>query len=329
MTLRVFLPCVAALVLSLTPTRATAISEYITRIHATLTLEGPSAEDIIVVVDVAEHVTTDDRGSDFPSFSAFNGSASYDEATHTLTVIAETNGAANFAGGIPVAVASGMTRTRGTLGLINPSEDIGFFIDVRIQASFEYTGVLSHPAEFAETIFALDFAGSRLSGLPPDGTLVPPLRTSTEDPGFENGFDLVTSTAFLAVDETYSVLIPPGGSGFVIHDLGFLAQAGGAAASRVNGSTILALESLPEVPPVQSPEEFLDPDDDGVSIDEDRCPGTVIPEVVPTRRLGRNRWALSNRLGPSLMNHTSWTRSPWTSSRSRANWGAIRGKTYS
>ena len=232
MTLRVFLPCVAALVLSLTPTRATAISEYITRIHATLTLEGPSAEDVIVVLDVAEHVTTDDRGSDFPSFSAFNGSASYDDATHTLTVIAETNGAANFAGGIPVAVASGMTRTRGTLGLINPSEDIGFFIDVRIQASFEYTGVLSHPAEFAETIFALDFAGSRLSGLPPDGTLVPPLRTSTEDPGFENGFDLVTSTAFLAVDETYSVLIPPGGSGFVIHDLGFLAQAGGAAASR-------------------------------------------------------------------------------------------------
>lgn len=35
-----------------------------------------------------------------------------------------------------------------------------------------------------------------------------------------------------------------------------------------------------------------DQDEDGVSDDIDVCPGTVIPEAVPTHWLGRNRWAL-------------------------------------
>ena len=36
----------------------------------------------------------------------------------------------------------------------------------------------------------------------------------------------------------------------------------------------------------------LDEDGDGIPDAEDMCPGTVIPEAVPTMRLGVNRWAL-------------------------------------
>jgi hypothetical protein len=38
----------------------------------------------------------------------------------------------------------------------------------------------------------------------------------------------------------------------------------------------------------------LDEDNDGVSDAEDICPGTVIPEAVPTEHLGVNRFALTN-----------------------------------
>lgn len=40
--------------------------------------------------------------------------------------------------------------------------------------------------------------------------------------------------------------------------------------------------------------ELVDPDGDGDGVpdDLDVCPDTVIPERVPTRRLGVNRWAL-------------------------------------
>jgi hypothetical protein len=38
----------------------------------------------------------------------------------------------------------------------------------------------------------------------------------------------------------------------------------------------------------------LDTDGDGVHDDIDACPGTSIPESVPTQRLGTNRWALVN-----------------------------------
>jgi hypothetical protein len=37
---------------------------------------------------------------------------------------------------------------------------------------------------------------------------------------------------------------------------------------------------------------ILDSDDDGVPDGDDMCPATVIPESVPTVRLGTNRWAL-------------------------------------
>ncbi|MGB6992695.1 MAG: hypothetical protein WBG00_05635, partial [Thermoanaerobaculia bacterium] len=37
---------------------------------------------------------------------------------------------------------------------------------------------------------------------------------------------------------------------------------------------------------------FGDGDDDGVLDPVDVCPGTVIPESVPTKSLGTNRWAL-------------------------------------
>ena len=39
---------------------------------------------------------------------------------------------------------------------------------------------------------------------------------------------------------------------------------------------------------------FGDSDDDGVFNIADMCPGTVIPEGVPTKRLKRNRWALTD-----------------------------------
>ena len=37
-----------------------------------------------------------------------------------------------------------------------------------------------------------------------------------------------------------------------------------------------------------------DNDRDSVTDDLDACPGTVIPEAVPTVRLGTNRWALAD-----------------------------------
>jgi len=37
---------------------------------------------------------------------------------------------------------------------------------------------------------------------------------------------------------------------------------------------------------------FADADGDGVLDDNDFCPGTMLPEAVPTKRLGTNRWAL-------------------------------------
>ena len=37
---------------------------------------------------------------------------------------------------------------------------------------------------------------------------------------------------------------------------------------------------------------IMDEDGDGVPDEDDLCPGTVIPESVPTRHLGVNRWAL-------------------------------------
>lgn len=40
-----------------------------------------------------------------------------------------------------------------------------------------------------------------------------------------------------------------------------------------------------------------DSDGDGVPDDVDDCPDTVIPESVPTRRLGRNRWFLDDPAG--------------------------------
>ena len=280
-----------ALVLLVAPLPAQAISGFAVTIHATMTLEGPVA-DIIAVLDVTEDVTDESSTTGFPSFTNSSGSVSYDPATHTLTVIARSNGAANFAGGIPQAVASAVSRVRGTLGLINPSQDIGFFLDIRVHATMEYAGSLSHPAEYAETLFDIQFAGNRLDGLPADGVLVPTERTSTLNPGLENGYDLVTTTEILGLEERYTVRIPPGGPGFEILDLGLFLQAGGAAASRVDGSTVLALEFLPEPPTVLSEPEFVDPDGDGVPIGTDLCPNTAIPESVPARELGHNRWAL-------------------------------------
>jgi hypothetical protein len=37
-----------------------------------------------------------------------------------------------------------------------------------------------------------------------------------------------------------------------------------------------------------------DSDGDGVIDELDNCPGTVIPELVPTRKLKNNRWALTD-----------------------------------
>jgi hypothetical protein len=42
---------------------------------------------------------------------------------------------------------------------------------------------------------------------------------------------------------------------------------------------------------------FKDEDHDGVPDAEDVCLGTVIPESVPTQRLGTNRWALVDEDG--------------------------------
>jgi hypothetical protein len=42
---------------------------------------------------------------------------------------------------------------------------------------------------------------------------------------------------------------------------------------------------------------LADSDFDGVPNSEDMCPGTTIPEGVPTQRLGTNRWALVDEDG--------------------------------
>jgi hypothetical protein len=273
------------------PGPAHAISQYVVSAHATLTLDAPVA-DLLAVLDVSDDVATEDGSTQLPSFSNSSGSVSYDPDTHTLTVIAASNGVANFAGGIPQAIGSGIVRAHGTIGLINPFADIGFLLEIRVHATFEYAGLLSHPAEWAETLFDLQFAGTPFAGLPEDGRLVVEERTSTADPGLENGFDLLTTTAFLGVEETYTVFIPPGGSTFDILDLGLFVQAGGSTASRVDGSTILALAYLPESPAALTEDEFVDADGDGVRTVDDLCPDTAVPESVPAVKLAPNHWAL-------------------------------------
>jgi hypothetical protein len=282
---------VGALACWMAPVPAHAISQYVVSVHATLTLEGPAA-DLITVLDVADHVAPESDSTGLPSFANSTGSVSWDPDTRTLTVIAQSNGAANFAGGIPQAIAYGISRVRGTIGLINPFQDIGFLLEVRVHATFEFAGLLSDPAEYAETVFDLQFAGTVFEGLPADGRLVTEDRTTTADPGLGNGFDLLTTTEFLGVEETYTIVIPPGGSGLDILDLGLFVQAGGATASRVDGTTVLALEYLPEAPAVLLEDQFVDADGDGVHIGDDRCPDTVVPESVPTARLVPRRWAL-------------------------------------
>jgi hypothetical protein len=289
---RRFLLALLVLGPQLVPSTALAIAEFSSRIHATIQLLGPVA-DIVQVLDVYQDLEDSPSTTGLPSFTNSSGSATWDPDTKTLTVIAEVNGAASYTGTPDPALVSDVARMVATLGIINPSQDIGWLLEVRVQAFIEDSGLVEEGlAEIARTFFDLQFAGSRLAGLPTDGQIVPTIRTSTRDPGLEAGYDLATTIAFLGLEEDFTVVIPPGGSGFEILDVGLFLQVGGAATSALSSSTSMPLEFLPEPPEVITAEQLLDPDGDGVRVDKDVCPDTVIPESVPTLRLGKNRWAL-------------------------------------
>ena len=289
---RRLLPVLLVLGFQLAPSTALATAEFSVRIHATIQLLGPVA-DIVHVLDVYQDFQDAPSTTGLPSFTNSSGSATWDPDTKTLTVVAEVSGAARYTGTPDAATASNAARMLATLGIINPFQDIGWLLEVRVQAFFEDSGLVElGPSELARTFFDLQFAGSRLGGIPTDGQIVPTIRTSTRDPGLEAGYDLATTIAFLGLEEDFTLVIPPGGDGFEILDVGLFAQAGGNAVSFLSSSSSMPLEFLPEPPEVITAQQLLDPDGDGVRVDQDVCPGTVVPESAPTLRLGKNRWAL-------------------------------------
>lgn len=242
---------------------AYAISTFSTRVVIQLIIEGGPVPEIIQVVDLTESDLSEAGDTGFPSFTNIEKSAEYDPDTRTLTVEILTNGAANYAGGIDRAIANAMGRVAGSLGLVNPSE-FGFFLDVRVTGYIEVAGWLSNLAEYAETFYSIQVVGDLLEGIPEDGELLPGEWISTRDDPPLGSYDFIIDTTFLGIDETFSVLIPPSVSvesgsdvTFRIYSLGVFGHAGGAAASHVFGSTIVAIEDddLPERPEEVSPEE--------------------------------------------------------------------------
>jgi predicted extracellular nuclease len=118
--------------------------------------------------------------------------------------------------------------------------------------------------------------------------------------------DLENRVLGIQAAERYSFIF--GGSGQVLDhaltSVGLAAEVAGAEYGRGNADAAVDLINddgsvEPANLPLRSSDHdglvvyvTKDEDADGVPNDDDACPGTVIPESVPTLRLGTNRWAL-------------------------------------
>jgi endonuclease/exonuclease/phosphatase family metal-dependent hydrolase len=123
--------------------------------------------------------------------------------------------------------------------------------------------------------------------------------------------DLTNLVPLLAPDQRYSFIFE-GNSQALDHALVSQAlgiEVSGAEFGRGNADAPLDLGNddgsvIPANLPLRASDHdgmvvFIDKDEDadGVPNDNDVCPGTVIPEGVPTVRLGVNRWALTDEDG--------------------------------
>ena len=79
------------------------------------------------------------------------------------------------------------------------------------------------------------------------------LHVKTTETGSGTGYDLTTSLVLLGVEQTYTLLVPPserpGSDDSRIFGLGLWLHAGGAGASRFDGTTPLILSKLPSSHP--------------------------------------------------------------------------------
>jgi len=125
--------------------------------------------------------------------------------------------------------------------------------------------------------------------------------------GFENLVNVFAGTGY--TDGAYSFSFA-GQAGYLDHALSspsLLPEVSGTAIWHINGDEPVALDYNTEFnpPALYSPDQFrssdhdavvvglfIDADEDGVWDQIDACPGTVIPEPVPTESLGTNRFAL-------------------------------------
>lgn len=250
--LSAYISGVALLILFAWSNQAHSAATHRTSAVFTMTIVSDPVLEILFINDVFEVDNSDQDDALFPSFTVNETSASYAPDTHVLTVNAHSNSRALFTGREEpsAGIAGGTARIEGALEVFNGSSDFGFFLDVRVHGQIEVEGALDHPSEYAEAFYRAEFVGNRLDGLP-SLPMIDTTRHDTESPSTLNGYDFVTTTEILGVNETYSILIPPSieYSGDVInlhfYRIGLFVQAGGAASSRfVDGSNFIIAEPV-------------------------------------------------------------------------------------
>jgi predicted extracellular nuclease len=138
----------------------------------------------------------------------------------------------------------------------------------------------------------VDVMGQITGNLDPLGALIP--GSDEVDPDLTNEIFLIPGA------ERYSYIYMGNAQGFdhVLTSASLDPWVSGTEYSRGNADAPAALFPDWSTPMRVSDHDgvvlylFNDADLDGVPNDLDMCPGTVIPESVPTQRLGTNRWAL-------------------------------------
>jgi predicted extracellular nuclease len=114
--------------------------------------------------------------------------------------------------------------------------------------------------------------------------------------------DLINQSAWISEEQRYSFIFR-GSAQILDHALTSMAldmSLRGLEYGRGNADAAEILITDDSTPLASSDHDGLvlfltkDKDDDGVFDSADACPSTVIPESVPTNRLGVNRWALSD-----------------------------------
>lgn len=217
----------------------------------TMTIVSEPVLEILSITDVIEQDLSESGAALFPSFTINEASASYAPDTRVLTINANSNGRALYTGREEPGsgIQSGAARAVGQLEFFNPS-GLGFFVDVRVHGQIEVEGALDHSSEYAETGYRVEFVGNRLDGLP-SSPLINTTRNDTVSPLTINGYNFITTTEILGVNETYTILIPPSIEiiGEVInvrlYSFGLFVQALGASYSRfLDGSSSIISEPV-------------------------------------------------------------------------------------